>query len=52
MLIHSAEADAVFPYLIVVFGGQMSPEFTADQAQAAIQPVWATCENSFPFFMG
>ena len=33
-------ADAAFPYLTSVLSGRMSPEFAADQAQAAVQVGW------------
>lgn len=34
-------ADAAFPYLTSVLSGRMSPEFAADQAQAAVQVGWS-----------
>ncbi len=34
-------ADLAFPYLTSVLSGRMSPEFAADQAQAAVQAGWA-----------
>jgi len=34
-------ANAAFPYLTSVLSGRMSPEFAADQAQAAVQTGWA-----------
>ena len=33
-------ADAAFPYLTSVLSGRMSPEFAADQTQAAVQAGW------------
>lgn len=37
-LIHAA--DTVFPYLADVLNGRMTPEFAADQAEAAVRADW------------
>ena len=37
-LLHAA--DAAFPYLTGVLNGRMSPEFAADQAEAAVRVDW------------
>jgi len=36
----TATADVTFPYLTSVLSGRMTPEFAADQAEAAIQAFW------------
>ncbi len=41
----ASAANVVFPYLITVLGGQMTPEFAADQAQAAVQADWVAREK-------
>ena len=41
----TSAANAVFPYLITVLAGEMSPEFAADQAQAAVQADWVVREK-------
>jgi hypothetical protein len=36
----TSTADVVFPYLTSVLSGRMSPDFAADQAEAAIDAFW------------
>ena len=38
-------ADTVFPYLTSVLSGRMTPEFAADQAEAATASMWARDER-------
>lgn len=38
-------ADVVFPYLTSVLSGRMSPEFAADQAEAALEHYWTDRNN-------
>ena len=38
-------ADAVFPYLTSVLSGRMTPEFAADQAEAATELMLNTIES-------
>jgi hypothetical protein len=38
-------ADTVFPYLTSVLSGRMTPEFAADQAEAATAAMWDTEER-------
>jgi len=35
-------ADTVFPYLTSVLSGRMTPDFAADQADAATAAMWDT----------
>jgi len=39
-------ADVVFPYLTSVLSGRMTPEFAADQAEAAIDAFWNKGEKT------
>jgi hypothetical protein len=41
-ILHSmvTTADVVFPYLTSVLSGRMTPDFSADQAQAALRAFW------------
>lgn len=41
----TSTADVVFPYLTSVLSGRMTPEFAADQAEAAIHAFWDKGEN-------
>ncbi len=41
----TSTADVVFPYLTSVLSGRMTPEFAADQADAAIHAHWNKGEN-------
>ena len=36
----TSTADVVFPYLTSVLSGRMTPEFSADQAEAALEAFW------------
>lgn len=42
----TSTADVVFPYLTSVLSGRMTPEFAADQAEAAIQGFWDKGEKT------
>ena len=44
----TATADVTFPYLTSVLSGRMTPEFAADQAEAAIEAFWNKGEKSEP----
>ena len=41
----TSTADVVFPYLTSVLSGRMTPEFAADQAEAATQAFWDKGES-------
>jgi hypothetical protein len=42
----TSTADVTFPYLTSVLSGRMTPEFAADQAEAAIDAFWNKGEKS------
>jgi hypothetical protein len=42
----TSTADVVFPYLTSVLSGRMTPEFAADQADAAIHAHWNMDEKT------
>lgn len=42
----TSTADVVFPYLTSVLSGRMTPEFAADQAEAAIDAFWNKGEKT------
>jgi len=42
----TSTADLVFPYLTSVLSGRMTPEFAADQAEAAIEAFWDEGNNT------
>jgi len=39
-------ADTVFPYLTSILSGRMTPEFAADQAEAAVNALWKKDEQT------
>jgi hypothetical protein len=41
----TSTADVTFPYLTSVLSGRMTPEFAADQAEAAIEAFWDKGNN-------
>ena len=44
----TSTADVTFPYLTSVLSGRMTPEFAADQAEAAIDAFWNKGEKTDP----
>ncbi|MEI8310878.1 MAG: hypothetical protein WCH98_08990, partial [Verrucomicrobiota bacterium] len=42
----TSTADVTFPYLTSVLSGRMTPEFAADQAEAAIDAFWNKGEKT------
>lgn len=39
-------ADTVFPYLTSILSGRLTPEFAADQAEAAVNALWNKDEQT------
>ena len=39
-------AETVFPYLTSILSGRMTPEFVADQAEAAFTALWDKTEKA------
>lgn len=39
-------ADTVFPYFTSILSGRMTPEFAADQAEAALNAMWNKDEKT------